>query len=319
MGSLIMPSDRCALYTIKPTLKIVPQDGTIPTTLEADSAGPMAKSALDLADLLDVIADPSKTTIPKGGYKSAVTGKWSDIRIGVLEPGGWLFPTKIVKYEKEVSEQMVKTSLPSLLQMHRCHTHHCFQMREWKAAYETLASVVKVVKPVTLLSVDESTEHGKRDINDAFCKPWAFRPYDITLPNWQGLLDARFKGLVEEYLASIDNTKVHTLEDIVKFNEENADEELPSSMFPGLAAPRLEAHWSSQVPITRPVSSRPYSSRCRTTNITTSYNSPAVDADLRELVRCSKRMRLTSSWGPETGPCSAYLARQVSKRKHWLM
>ena len=70
MGSLIMPSDRSALYTIKPTLKIVPQDGIIPTTLEADSAGPMTKSVLDLADLLGVIADPSKATIPKGGYKS---------------------------------------------------------------------------------------------------------------------------------------------------------------------------------------------------------------------------------------------------------
>jgi hypothetical protein len=50
-----------------------------------------------------------------------------------------------------------------------------FQMREWKAAYEKLATVAKVVKPVTLLSVGESTEHGKRDINDAFCKPRGLR------------------------------------------------------------------------------------------------------------------------------------------------
>ena len=83
----------------------------------------------------------------------AVTGKWGDIRIGVLEPDEWSFPTKIVKYEKEASEQMVKNNLPSLLRMHSCHTRHCFQIRERKAAYETLASVVKVVKPVTLLSV----------------------------------------------------------------------------------------------------------------------------------------------------------------------
>jgi len=118
-----MPSDRSALYTIKPTLKIVPQDGTIPVTREADSAGPMTKSVLDLADLLDAIADPSKTTIPEGGYKSAVTGKWGDIRIGVLEPDGWLFPTKIVKYEKEASDQMVRNNPPPLLSIHSCHTH----------------------------------------------------------------------------------------------------------------------------------------------------------------------------------------------------
>ncbi|KAK0717600.1 amidase family protein [Lasiosphaeria miniovina] len=179
MGSLIMPSDRSALYTIKPTLKIVPQEGIIPVTPEADSAGPMTKSVLDLANLLDAIADPRKTTITEGGYKSAVTGKWGDIRIGVLEPENWLFPTKIVKYEKQASEQM---------------------FREWKAAYKKLASVVKVMKPVTLLSVDESTDHGKSDIWDAF-----------------------------QYLASIDDSKVKTLEELVKFNEDHAEQELPPS------------------------------------------------------------------------------------------
>ncbi|RYP68289.1 hypothetical protein DL771_006791 [Monosporascus sp. 5C6A] len=168
MGSLIMPSDRSALYTIKPTLKIVPQGGIIPVTLEADSAGPMTKSVLDLANVLDAIVDPSKTIVPEGGYKSAVTGKWGDIRIGDLEPDNWLFPTKI--------------------------------FRKWKAAYEKFASVVKVVKPVTLPSTDESTEH-----------------------------DSTFKTLLEDYLASVDDSKVRTLEDIIKFNEEHAEQELPSS------------------------------------------------------------------------------------------
>lgn len=61
-----MPSDRSALYTIKPTVKIVSQDGITPITLELDSAGPMAKSALDLANILRALVDLSKTTIPKG-------------------------------------------------------------------------------------------------------------------------------------------------------------------------------------------------------------------------------------------------------------
>jgi amidase len=108
MGSLIMPSDRSALYTIKPTVKIVSQKGIIPITHELDSAGPIAKSALDLANLLDVLVDPSKTNIPEGGYKSAATGSWGDIRIGVLEPEKWLFDTKLVKYEKQASDQMVR-------------------------------------------------------------------------------------------------------------------------------------------------------------------------------------------------------------------
>ncbi|KAK4460365.1 amidase family [Cladorrhinum samala] len=189
MGSLIMPSDRSALYTIKPTLKIVSQDGIIPVSFEADMIGPMAKSVLDLANLLDAIVDPTKTTVPRGGYSSVVTGDWGDIRIGVLEPEKWLFPPVIVKYEKQASDQM---------------------HRDWKAAYERLASVVKVVKPVTLLSTDESTEHGKKDINDAFhCK---------------------FKTLLESYLANdVDDCRIHTLKDLIKFNEDHADQELPPS------------------------------------------------------------------------------------------
>lgn len=107
MGSLIMPSDRAALYTIKPTVKLIPQEGIIPVTLETDSAGPMAKSVLDLANLLDVLVDPTKTTVPEGGYKSAVTGEWGDIKIGIVEPEKWLYSHEIVKYEKQATDQMV--------------------------------------------------------------------------------------------------------------------------------------------------------------------------------------------------------------------
>lgn len=113
-----MPSDRAALYTIKPTIKLIPQDGIILVSDEADSAGPMTKSVLDLANLLDVLIDPSKTTVPDGGYKSAVTGEWGDIKIGVVEPEKWLFPTKIVKYEQEASEQMVTIMIRILLWLH---------------------------------------------------------------------------------------------------------------------------------------------------------------------------------------------------------
>ncbi|KAF4124991.1 amidase [Geosmithia morbida] len=141
MGSLIAPSDRAALYTIRPTLKIVPQQGIIPITLESDSAGPMAKSVLDLALLLDALVDPTATEVPEQGYKGAVTGKWGDIRIGVIEPSDeWLFQRDFVKFEPQASEQM---------------------------------------------------------------------------------------GLLEEYLASVDDCKVRTLEELVQFNKDHAEKELP--------------------------------------------------------------------------------------------
>jgi amidase len=105
-----MPSDRAALYALKPTPKIVPQGGIIPISLEADTAGPMAKSTLDLANLLDVLVDPSKTTIPNGGYKGAVTGSWDNIKIGYVEMEKWMLGGSIVKYEKSANDQMVSTN-----------------------------------------------------------------------------------------------------------------------------------------------------------------------------------------------------------------
>jgi amidase len=186
MGSLMMPSDRAALYTIKPTVKLIPQEGIIPLSPEADSAGPITKSVQDLADLLDTLVDPNER--PESGYRSAVTGSWADIRIGVVEPEKWLFPHKIEKYEKQATDQM---------------------LRDWKAAYENLEGLVKVVKPVTLISIDDSTECGKKDIWDAF--------------------QSRFRNVLEDYLASLDDSKVHTLKDIIEFNKEHADQELSGS------------------------------------------------------------------------------------------
>lgn len=103
----MIPSDRAALYTMKPTLKLVSQTGIVPVTHKADSAGPMTKSVEDLADLLDVLVDPTQTTIPEGGYRAAVTRDWGNVRIGILEPEKWLLPEKIVKLEKEAHEQQV--------------------------------------------------------------------------------------------------------------------------------------------------------------------------------------------------------------------
>lgn len=140
MGSLIMPSDRAALYTIKPTAKLILQDGIIPVSKEADSARPMTKSVQDLADR-DMLVDPSQTTVPEDGYRSAVTGSWGDIRIGVLEPAKWLFPHKIEKFEKEATDQVVSISSP---RKHLTKAHHLLQLREWKAANERPKGLVKV-------------------------------------------------------------------------------------------------------------------------------------------------------------------------------
>ena len=72
----------------------------------------MTKSVEDLANLLDVLVDPSKTHIPEGGYSSVVTAKWEGLRIGTLDPEKWQPKfDEDSKREPVAEEQMVLCGL----------------------------------------------------------------------------------------------------------------------------------------------------------------------------------------------------------------
>ncbi len=94
-GSLRSPAHYCGVYAHKPTLSLVPSRGHTPPPLpplpfESDLAvvGPMSRSALDLSDLLDVIAGPDE--IDNGrGYRltlpAARHNELKDFRILVID------------------------------------------------------------------------------------------------------------------------------------------------------------------------------------------------------------------------------------------
>lgn len=106
-----MPSTRAALYTIKPSIGLVSQDGIIPVTPLADAAGPMVKSVADLALLLDVLIEPNSPGTPTGGYGKALSTKWSDLRIATLDPEVWKFGPAVTKVIDSVRSQMVSNSI----------------------------------------------------------------------------------------------------------------------------------------------------------------------------------------------------------------
>lgn len=111
-----MPGNRAALYTIKPTIGIISQQGIVPVSHTCDSVGPMTKSVLDLAHLMDVIVDPTKTSVPQGGFASAMKGSWADIRVGVLDPAEWNYPDFVTKPYEGTTEQMVEYLMPCPVQ-----------------------------------------------------------------------------------------------------------------------------------------------------------------------------------------------------------
>ena len=62
----------------------------------------------DLANLMDILVDPSRTDVPAGGYINAVTAAWEGLKIGALNPDTWTFPESARKLEPAAEIQMVK-------------------------------------------------------------------------------------------------------------------------------------------------------------------------------------------------------------------
>lgn len=107
-GSLVNPSTRASLYTIKPTYGLVDTTNIIPTSSRYDTADPMGKSVKDVADLLSVLVDHSKTEVSQGGYASAMTTTWNDIRVGTLDPEQWKMSDDFVKPAPQATKQIVR-------------------------------------------------------------------------------------------------------------------------------------------------------------------------------------------------------------------
>lgn len=103
-----MPGNRAALYTMKPTIGLVSQEGMIPASTHCDSAGPMAKSVADFVNALDALVDPRMTEyVPEGGYISVMTTSWDGIRIGLLSPDAWKMSEEIVGKDEAFDVQWV--------------------------------------------------------------------------------------------------------------------------------------------------------------------------------------------------------------------
>jgi amidase len=109
-SSILGPAVRASLYSMRPTMGLVPKEGVVPASLSFDTPGPMAKDVRDLADMLTVLVDPSKTKVPGEDYSTALDADWSEVRIGTLDPLVWKYPASMIKPIAEVTEQMVYVS-----------------------------------------------------------------------------------------------------------------------------------------------------------------------------------------------------------------
>ena len=94
-GSIRIPSSFCGAYGLKPTYGLVPYTGIGSLERTLDHAGPITRSALDLALALQAIAGPDgydarQAGIAAGDYLSDLDAGVAGLRVAVLEEGfGW--------------------------------------------------------------------------------------------------------------------------------------------------------------------------------------------------------------------------------------
>ncbi|KAI4654997.1 uncharacterized protein J4E78_007177 [Alternaria triticimaculans] len=193
-GSLTNPAIRAALYTIRTTPGIVSEHRGFPFSKNRDSLGPMAKTTDDLVSLLNVIVDLSHPEVPDQGYNTSASRDWKDISFATMDPHHWHLPEAVQKPQPGALDQINHDLLSE-------------QIRETIAAYKKIESLAKrVVGPVSLIS-DEKLDESLNDVL-------------ATIKN-------DFSSLFEDYTNGLDSPKVKTLKELIDFNEQHRELELP--------------------------------------------------------------------------------------------
>ncbi|KAJ2898783.1 hypothetical protein MKZ38_003653 [Zalerion maritima] len=186
VGSLILPANRADLYTMKPTVGSVSVEGIVPISKFCDSAGPMAKCVSDMAAALDIMLSETSGAKgrPAGGYRTRATGKWEGLRIGSLNPDDWDFSEETRKKFEGVEEDMKESTLK---------------------AYATVKGVADSFhENIDLIDPEKFSPDGKSILGQIF--------------------DATFRHELNGYLSTLASSKVLTLEELIRYNEDHIGE-----------------------------------------------------------------------------------------------
>ena len=110
-GSIRVPAAMCGIYGLKPTYGLVSTKGLFPLAWSLDHPGPMARSATDLALLLQVMAgydpdDPASLNVPTPNYMECLNRDITGLKIGI--------PTYFLKGLDGEVERLFKRSISEL-------------------------------------------------------------------------------------------------------------------------------------------------------------------------------------------------------------
>ena len=104
-GSVVVPANRCGLYSLKVTNNRAPKQQALLLSREHDSIGPMTKSAVDLRSMVDIVL--GKTSIPGHDDIEVPQVSKDQLRVGFVDPRKWRFSDEICPQSGETRELLV--------------------------------------------------------------------------------------------------------------------------------------------------------------------------------------------------------------------
>jgi amidase len=192
-GSITGPSAVENIFGLKPTLRLISQDGIVPISHQQDSAGPMARSVTDVAILLGIMQSP-QTDYTQFLQRGALQGK----RIGRDTP----FFDNYAFFGSGIpgDDETVKLADDALAVM----------------ANHLGATIV----PVDTLALGAQIPPPPPPFTDDI---QAF--LNLAGAEFTALL-FEFRAQIADYLATLTHTNMRTLADLIAFNNTHCDQEL---------------------------------------------------------------------------------------------
>ncbi len=201
-GSIICPSHANGIVGIKPTLGLISRAGIIPIAHSQDTAGPMARSVADAAILLAALAGPD----PR-----------DPMTIGAWHPDAGLRSLAQLASQEALESTRMPSGTP----------HPYFDPGGLAGARIGVARSFFGFDPRVDRIMEESIR-AMRDLGAEIVEPADIATAkELDKTEFEVLL-YEFKADLNAYLASLGpRAPLHSLEELIAFNEQNADRVMP--------------------------------------------------------------------------------------------
>ncbi|KAG7531760.1 hypothetical protein FFLO_04129 [Filobasidium floriforme] len=202
LGSLCAPADAAGLFALKPTTGMISMAGTIPFVSSRDVIGPMAKCAHDVALLLQIMA---------ASGSDLTTNRYPDKR-GEIE---------YIKYVENATFRGKKLGFyPWEPESFATRAETEYKKKLFAQAAATLCTHgATVIESIEAIPFDASAYFGMESL----------------------VMGTDVKVNLNRYLAALPNTSVRSLADVIQYNIDHEDVEMPSDQPGQLQFLRAEA------------------------------------------------------------------------------